>query len=427
MRAAAERVSNGWSGRVRFRQLSLLTFVALSGMYARALVGPIQVALQASLSLSSNLIAFLQGPALALPLIVLSVPLGSLVDRHSRRGILIAATLGNAGATIVGGFAPSFVTFLATRCFVGLCAPATAVAAFSILSDLYPVENRGRASTVLLLGQIAGTASAFVAGGELLSLFGGRPDCWREVLLVSGCSMLIPAGFALGIGEPARAEQGSTGRSLRSLGGELWEHRVVLAVLVVGMAMVNLADGAALVWTAPTLSSTFAFATNRAAAVTGITIFVGGVAGPLMGGPLADWCQRTAGPKRTVSLIAFLALLSAATGLFAIFPDPDVSVCLLIAFLGLGSAISVAVIALSIIVIPNELRGTCITLEYGAGAIFGLGLAPMMVSAIAGELAGPSAIAPALAWVCAVTCLFGAVIFISQRRRFTTGDPRQPA
>lgn len=426
MRSTAERAKE-WPARRRFLQLCLLTFVALFGMYARALVGPIQVALQGALSLTDNEMAFLQGPALAIPLIVLSLPLGALVDRYSRRGILLAATLGNAVATITGAFAPSFRVFLVTRFFVGLCAPATAVAAFSFLSDLCTVEKRGRASTVLYLGQVAGTASAFAAGGEFFALLGAGPDRWRDVLLISGCLMLIPAAFALGIREPVRAEQRAAGASLRSICREIWDHRAVLAVLVMGMAMVNLADGAALVWTAPTLSSTFALTTTRAGTLTGLAIFIGGVAGPLLGGPLADLCQRRAGPKRTVALVAFLALLSAAAGLFAVAPGPGASICMLILFLALGSAISVVVIALSIVVIPNELRGTCITLEYGAGAVFGLGVAPMMVSVISGELEGTRPIATALALVCAVTCLLGALIFVSQRRRFAVIDEHESA
>lgn len=411
---------SGWTRSHNALQLSLLTFVALSGMYARASLGPIQEALRSALSLSDNQIALLQGPALAIPLLVFSVPLGVIADRYSRRAILIVASLGNGIATALGSLAPSFHALLATRCFVGLCAPATAIAAYSILADLYIADRRGAASTVLSIGQVAGTACAFVVGGALFALLGPEASGWRAVMLVSGCVLLIPVLLATAITEPVRTERGSAKGSPDSLGAQLWRHRVVIAVLVTGMAMVSLADGAALVWTAPTLSRRFGLSASHVGALTGTALLIGGIVGPLLGGPLADWCQRKGGPQRTVALVGFLSLVSAPSGLFGVVPDPWVSICVLVLFLALGSATSVIVLALSIIVIPNELRGTCMALEYGAGAVFGLGVAPVTVSFLAEQLAGPLAIGAALALVCATTCFVGGIIFLSQRRAFGT-------
>ncbi len=76
-------------GSRRHMDMALLGLAVTAGTYARTLLGPLQEALGASLDLSDNQLALLQGPALALPLLVMSVPLGLLIDRRSRVRLLL--------------------------------------------------------------------------------------------------------------------------------------------------------------------------------------------------------------------------------------------------------------------------------------------------------------------------------------------------
>jgi hypothetical protein len=70
------------------------------------------------------------------------------------------------------------------------------------------------------------------------------------------------------------------------------------------------------------------------------------------------------------------------------------------------------------IVIPAELRSMLVALSITIGALFCYGLAPLIVSGLSGVLGGPVMIGTALAIVCAVTSLSGAVIFGLSRRSF---------
>ena len=386
-------------------------------MYARAELGPLQESLKASMALSDQQIALLQGPALAFPLLIFAVPLGLFIDRYSRKRILMLATAIDILATIASGVTREFSVLFASRCAIGACAPMTTIAAYSLVSDMYRSDTRGRATTVIVLGAVAGTAAAFVIGGQLLS----RSGEWGLVMLWTAC-ILVPALVAtLFLRDIPRREQVVETPSLRSVRELFARHWAVVAVLVAGMALVGLADGAALVWTAPTLSRTFALSPARVGTLTGAAIFASGTLGPLLGGPLADLCQRSGGPRRAVLLVAVLASLSVPAGLFGALHDIYLSVSLLVLFLILGNAISVIVIALTISVLPNELRGVSMTIEWGTGAAFGFGVAPLAVAELSVKLGGAPYIGQALAIVCAIASLLGMVIFVFARGMFRGG------
>ena len=406
------------SGQPRRRtfQLVLVAVAAMAGMFARAALGPVQEVLQRSLALTDNQMALLQGPALAAPLLLFSIPLGYLIDRYSRRNVLLWATLCNAGATLAGGCTHTFAMLFLTRCVIGLCAPATAVAAYSLLADLYDTATRGRATTLVVLSQIAGTASAFSVGGAFLALVPSGPDSWRAALMLCTVLLLLPLAVVLAIDEPRRSGHTPQALPKQSIVGEMWALRDTVITLVIGMAMVSVADGAALVWTAPTLTRNFGLLSPRAGQITGVSLLIGGAAGPLLGGPLADVCQKTGGPRRTTLLLGILGLASALAAFYSVVPTARTSIFLLVLFLLLGSAMSVIVITLCIVVVPNELRGTTVALQSGAGAVFGLGLAPLFVSELSSALGGPAEIGKALATVCAMTSLLGGIVFLRKCR-----------
>jgi MFS family permease len=191
-----------------------------------------------------------------------------------------------------------------------------------------------------------------------------------------------------------------------------------MVVLLAAMGLVNLADGAVLVWAAPTLARHFNLAPDQTGAIMGLALLVGGIAGPICGGFVADLSQRSGGPRRTVVILGVLALVSVPMSLFAFMPTPAAASVPLILFLGLGTAMSVITTALSIVVIPNELRGLCVSLKFALGLLIGLGLAPLTVSLLSGAMGGPEALGKALAYVCVSTSLLGALTFGVGRRYF---------
>jgi MFS family permease len=264
---------------------------------------------------------------------------------------------------------------------------------------------------VVVLGQVAGSSAAFALGGELLRLSPSSADAWRHALLWMTLALLPVLLIVLALREPPRAGIAGRRSRLREIWPEFMRYRTVITMLIAGMALVNLADGAVLVWAAPSLSRTFQLADHRIGAIMGAALLISGTVGPLIAGPLADWCQRSGGPRKTAWVLSGLALVSVPAGCFATMPTLHAVVVLLVLFLTVGTTLSVMVTTLSIVAIPNELRGLCVSIKFAAGTLFGFGIAPLTVSVLSGALGGPASIATALALVCGTTSLLGALAF----------------
>jgi predicted MFS family arabinose efflux permease len=409
---------DGFERQGRTPQLFLLTGAVMAVTYARTALSPLQESMRSALGLSDNQIALLQGSALALPVVVASVPLGLLIDRTSRVRLLLMFAVLAAIASVTTALASSFSALFLSRCLVGLTATATLTTSVSLVADLYAPAQRGRATMIVSLGQVVGTAAAFVLGGILLSHFIARGEDWSTALLSMTAPLIAFAAALLWMREPPRAGQAHSRRSLSQTLVALWQHRKTLAPLLAGVIMVAIADSAVLIWAAPVLHRRFALPADQIGVVMAAAVFVSGSVGAIAGGALSDFCQSRGGPRFTAHLLSVLAFLSLPAALFPIATNVTLASILLVFFITAGSAIGVAVMPLSTVLVSNELRGLFVATLFAAGAIFGVGLAPLAVSGLSGLLGGPAMIGVALTIVCAVTSLVGALIFVHGIRRF---------
>ena len=397
-------------------QLLLVTLSASAAMYARTTVSPLQETMRLALCLSDNQMALLQGPALGLPLVLAAVPLGLLIDRHSRARLLVIFTVLNMVGTLFTAFAANFALLFASRCLIGLTSTATGSAAFSLLGDLCSPTHRGRATMIVVVGQYGGIAAAFAAAGSLLALSGSGPDAWRWAIFLLSLP-LVPVIFLLfGMREPPRIGVAAAEPTKRKVFVELWRYRAVIAPLLVGLTLVEIALQASLVWAAPALSRTFLLEPHHMGTIMATGLLVSGTLGPVAGGLLADISQRAGGPRRTMAVLSATALLTLVAGLFAVAPGLVSASILLVMFMTIVSTLVVMGTTLLTIVVPNELRGLCITLFAAAVLVFGTGAAPLLVSLLSGAIGGPAMIGKALALVGVVSCVLGALAFAFGRR-----------
>jgi MFS family permease len=399
-------------------QLLLLAVAVFAANYARTALGPLQEAMRAALGLSDNQMAILQGPALALPVVLTAIPLGFLIDRYSRVKLLLVF----AGVDMVGSLltaaAPNFASISLARCLVGLTATATFTAALSLLGDLCAPHRRGRAAMVISISQIAGTSAAFALGGSLLAIFGATTNAWRWTMVWASAPLLV-ALFAITLmREPVRTDQQLHNPTARKTWIELWAYRAVILPTLVGVVMAEIALGAIQIWAAPALARHFHLTPDRTGTVMATALFMSGMLGPVLGGPLADLCQRAGGPRRTLSVLTALALLTLPAGSFTFMHGVAYASIALIAFTTIISATCVMGATLFTIVIPNELRGMCIAILFATSTLFAIGLAPVTVSLLSGAMGGPAMLGKALAAVVASTSLFGAAAFASGVRHF---------
>lgn len=398
-----------------------LTIVAVAAAYARTTIGPLQESLRVALALSDNEMALLQGPALALPMVVATVPLGLAIDRYSRARLLLVFAVVQFVGSLLTAFVSDFWLLFMGRCVVGAMVIASSTTSFSLLADLYAPEQRGRASMIIVIGQFAGMSTAFALGGALLAFIGPTETAWRSAMVWMSLPLLLAIVAAVVLREPARTGCERGLRSSRHSFVEAWHHRGVVAPLLVGLVMAEMAILAALTWATPALSRVFALPTERAGAIMATALLISGVAGPLAGGLLADFCQRIGGPRWTVLMLAALAASSVPVALFANASSVGTASVALTLFMTLVGAMVVAGTALFTIVVPNELRGLCLALLTTGTVIFGVALSPLLVSAISGFMGGSAHIGTALAAVCVSASLFSAGTLAAGFRLFPGG------
>lgn len=399
-------------------QLSLLTVAATAVAYSATVVSPLQETMRAALSLTDHQMALLQGPALALPMVIAALPLGLIIDRYSRVRLLFIFSVIDLAASVATALAPSFAMLFVARCMVGLAGTVISAAVFSLLADLYATAQRGRASMVVVIGQSTGISVAFALGGTLLAMAPPGPNGWQWAILWLSAPLAPISLLILALREPRRTESVIRNPSLRDTASELWRYRTFMGVFLLGFALTKIANVAALTWAMPMLSRHFALSTERIGAIMAGIVLVSSILGSVLGGVLADTCQKRGGPHRTMLMLGCLALLSVPTGLFAAVPGIGSAAILLVLLMTFVVAIIVAGAALFSIVIPNELRGFCMTLLATVEVFFGIGLAPVMVSGLSSALGGPTMLGEALTLVCVAASLLAAMTFLFGARYF---------
>ncbi|HNI60264.1 MAG TPA: MFS transporter, partial [Pseudomonadota bacterium] len=112
-----------------------------------------------------------------------------VLDRFDRKTALLWSLLGLVLGTAAGGFAIGFKSMMAARLLAGLFGgPATSLA-ISALTDLVPIERRGRA-----IGAIMGAFSVASVAGVPLGLWLARHGGFRTpFFVVAGLGLLILA------------------------------------------------------------------------------------------------------------------------------------------------------------------------------------------------------------------------------------------
>jgi len=237
---------------------------------------------------------------------MLTSPLfGTLADRWSRKALIAAGvalwSLATAGAALATGF----VSFLLARALVGVGEAAYATISPSLISDYFPAERRNRILTLFYVAIPVGAALGFTLGGIVGNAYG-----WRAAFLVCGLPGLLAAGLALAIREPPRggfdpvalAAVPSWPEALRRL-----RATAPYVIAVAGYVAVTWAGGGMADWFAPFLHRYRGMNVAEAGSLTGTATVVGGLAGTLTGGLLADWLKkRSSSPYLMLSCISMI-------------------------------------------------------------------------------------------------------------------------
>ena len=181
----------------------MLTVVYGFNFIDRQIVGILAPFIQEDLGLTNTQLGLLIGFAFALFYTVIAIPIAWLADRYSRVNILSIALATWSGFTALTGMANNFLQIGLARMGVGIGEAGGSPPSHSIISDMYPKEERAGALGVYAMGIPFGIMAAYFVTASLMGS-GGDVD-WRKIFIFLGLTGIALAGIVkLTLREPVR-------------------------------------------------------------------------------------------------------------------------------------------------------------------------------------------------------------------------------
>ena len=254
--------------------------------------------LRSDLRLDDVQIGLLQGLAMAMFYAVLGAPLGAWVDRGHRPRILALGVAVWSLFTVLSGLAHSFSALFACRVMVGVGEASVAPVTYSLVSDYFAPEMRGRALGVFGVGVYLGSGAALIIGGPMVAYIAGHGALrfdgaalapWRTAFLVAGAPGVLLAVAALGLPEPTRAARDRSSSTGSPASARLIRGRVVaIALQHLTTAALATALYAALAWGPDLLRRRYGLGPGPIGLAFGTTVLTAGVSGVLSAGFASD-------------------------------------------------------------------------------------------------------------------------------------------
>jgi MFS family permease len=184
--------------------LILLTIVYGFNFIDRQIVGILAPFIQEDLSLTNTELGLLIGLAFAVFYTTVAIPIAWLADRYNRVNILSIALATWSGFTALTGLATNFVQIGLARMGVGIGEAGGSPPSHSIISDMYPKEERASALGVYAMGIPIGVMAAYFVTAALIGASSDEVN-WREIFVFLGVSgILLAIIVKLVIREPVR-------------------------------------------------------------------------------------------------------------------------------------------------------------------------------------------------------------------------------
>jgi len=255
-----------------------------------------------------------------------------LAERYSRWVLVGIGVVMWSLASGASGLAATFLALLVTRCLVGIGEAAYGPVAPTVLSDYYPVKQRGRVLAIFYLALPVGTALGFMLGEMVAksgigawgsTTLGARPESWRWAFYL----VVIP-GLALGVrsfflSEPPRG-QADLSAAVAAKKTEWRDYLILLrtpsyVLCTVGMAAMTFAMGGIGFWMPYYLEGLPGKPANPIT-IFGAILVLAGLSGTLLGGWLGDKLRARFGGA--YFLVSALAMLSGFPVFLAVLRAP---------------------------------------------------------------------------------------------------------
>ncbi len=294
----------------RYYALAVLTLIYVFNFVDRQIIVILSEYIIEDLDLSLTQYGMLSGIAFAAIYCVFGIPIARLADKGNRRNVIAVSVTVWSIFTALCGSVQNFWQLFAARFGVGIGEAGGSPPAHSMVSDIFPVEERGTALSIYSMGVYGGVLVGYVGGAYLVQWFD-----WRVAFIVVGLpGIFLAILLRLTVKEPprgfseARADVGET--SFQEVLALLWSRKAFrhLSFACALHAFVTYGVGNFMVIF---LSRVHDMPTLEIGKYYGVVAGIGGLAGTLVGGWSSDKMANKTGNKNWYIWIPFISTLAA--------------------------------------------------------------------------------------------------------------------
>lgn len=278
-----------FSAGAKWYTLGALTTMYVFSFIDRQILVILQESIKADLGLMDWHLGMLSGISFAIFYVVLGIPIARLADKGNRRNIVAIALATWSLMTAISGAAQNFTHLLLARIGVAVGEAGGSPPAHSMISDIFPPQQRATALSIYSMGINFGVLFGFIIGGWVNDFFG-----WRTVFFVIGVPGILWAlVIRFSITEPRRGQSEhvtveSVAPPIKAVFALLWSRKSFrhLSLAAALHAFVGYGVGQ---WIASFFIRTYALeSTGELATWLGLISGTAGAAGTFLGGYLCD-------------------------------------------------------------------------------------------------------------------------------------------
>ena len=366
------------------------TFSFVDRQVINLLVEPIKD----DMGLTDVQISYLQGLIFVIPYVLLSIPIGRLVDVFSRIYVIISGILVWSFATIAAGLSGNYTQLAIARGFVGAGEAALTPAVWSMFPDIFTKKQLAFAMSIFSMAPYLGAGIALIAGAEVIEISQSSPpvelpiigtlEPWQITLIICGAPGILFALIYACIKEPARTATETQTEEAMPLSEAFrfmkknW--KVYLAFLG-GSPFLIIMLYSIQAWSPTLLIRVHEWDISYAGRVYGIVALVTGSLG-VLSSPFVARVMGRLNNKGYPLLMLMMSTVLTALFLFIAGLQKDGMSCLI--FLALASffvTIPLPQLAVTLQTIsPNKMRGLVAGIFVVTGNVMGMGLGPTFVA-----------------------------------------------
>lgn len=398
--------------------VALLLVTSLVSMVDRFALSLLVEPIKAAMDLTDGQLGLLTGMAFGLFYAAMSLPMGWLADRWSRKACIVLGLAVWGLATAACGLAANAWQFAAARMIVGIGEAALAPCAYGIIHDRIPPRALGRAMSTYQMGGMLGAGFAFfVAGlaynfflahqGLALPLIGGLAP-WQQTFVALALPCLPVMALLLLMREGPRARvlpSPSTASEPANVLSALRARAGLYASAFFGIAAIILVTYALLSWMPAILMREFHWSALAVGSSYGVVVVVTSILGLIVGGSAVDAMAARGVAHPHLLLSGWVALASLVLVVALALAKGAVALLVVAGALHFCMAAPIGIIPAYVqIISPRTVRGQVSSLYVLCVNIVGQTVGPAAIGFVSGlDPASPTGLRHGVCLVSAVS------------------------